>query len=96
MPISPFAKAIQTIVSFLPATSGTGLLRTHFLSGVLESLNMPELAIEGVRDAFDANLYFFENQVSLGAMYAILCVALVVLVGVFVLLNVVRKKKSKK
>ena len=96
MPISQFAKAIQTIVSFLPATYGTGLLRTHFLSGVLESLNMPEQAIEGVRDAFDANLYFFENQVSLGAMYAILCVALVVLVGVFVLLNVVRKKKSKK
>ena len=44
------------------------------------------------RDAFDCNLYFFDKAVDVPVMYAIICVTIVVLVGVFVLLNVLKAK----
>lgn len=98
MPISQFSEGLQKLISFLPGTYGTSLLRNHALRGVfgeMEAQGFPAEAVETIRDAVDCNLYFFGDRVEPGAMYAILGGAVVVLIAVYVLLNVLRGAKQK-
>ena len=98
MPISQFSEGLQKLISFLPGTYGTSLLRHHALRGVfgeMETQGFPAEAVETIRDAVDCNLYFFGDRVEPGAMYAVLGGAVVVLIAVYVLLNVLRGAKQK-
>ncbi len=98
MPISQFSEGLQKLISFLPGTYGTSLLRNHALRGVfgeMEAQGFPAEAVETIRDAVDCNLYFFGDRVESGAMYAVLGGAVVVLIAVYVLLNVLRGAKQK-
>lgn len=100
MPISQFSSGLQKVLSFLPGTYGTSLLRNHTLRGVFEemdNLGFPAEVVEEIKDSIDCNLYFFGDKVALSTMFLILGGAVAVLVGVYVLLNVIRKqgKKSK-
>lgn len=95
MPISSFGTGLQKALSFLPSTYATSLVRNHAMEGAIAemtNLGVPAQAVDGIRNAVDCNVYFFESQVSIGAMYAYLAVTTVVLVGVYVLLNL-RKKR---
>ena len=97
MPIASFGEGLQRVISFLPGTYGTSLLRNHALRGVYEEmadLGFPSEIIEGIKDGIDCNLYFFGDKVELGTMYVILGVAVVVLVGVYVLLNILFKRNK--
>lgn len=65
MPISNFPAGLQRVISFLPGTYGTSLLRNHALRGVcaeMSALGFPKEAIEGIRDSIDCNLYFFGEK----------------------------------
>ena len=98
MPISQFSEGLQRVISFLPGTYGTSLIRNHAMCGVfaeMESLGIPAEAVEAVKDSIDCNLYFFEEQVSLSAMYAVLGTSVALLVGAYVLLNVFFAKRAK-
>ncbi|MDE5616170.1 MAG: ABC transporter permease [Clostridia bacterium] len=98
MPISQYGKGLQNVLSFLPGTYGTSLLRNHALNGIfreLEDMSVPSEIIEKIKDSLDCNLYFFDNKVSIGAMFAILIVTIAVLAAVYVLLNVDWKKRRK-
>ena len=98
MPISQFSEGLQKLISFLPGTYGTSLLRNHALRGVfgeMEAQGFPAEAVETIRDAVDCNLYFFGDRVEPGAMYAVLGGAVVVLIAVYVLLNVLRGATQK-
>ena len=98
MPTSQFSEGLQKLISFLPGTYGTSLLRNHALRGVfgeMEAQGFPAEAVETIRDAVDCNLYFFGDRVEPGAMYAVLGGAVVVLIAVYVLLNVLRGAKQK-
>lgn len=100
MPISQFSSGLQKVLSFLPGTYGTSLLRNHALRGVFEemdNLGFPAEVVEEIKDSIDCNLYFFGDKVALSTMFLILGGAVAMLVGVYVLLNVIRKqgKKSK-
>ena len=95
MPISQFGEGLQRVIMFLPGTYGTGLMRNHAMGGAireLESLHVPETAITGLKDAMDCNLYFFDDQVSISTMYAVICIATLVLVAGYVLLNKLKKR----
>lgn len=95
MPISSFGEGLQKVVSFLPGTYGTSLMRNHALGGVLaemQSQGLPAEAIESFKDTLDCNLYFFGEQVSIPVMYAILGGAVVLLLAVYILLNALKKK----
>lgn len=95
MPISQFGIGLQRILMFLPGTYGTSLLRNHALRGVYKKMagaNFPLDVIEGIKDSVDCNLYFFGNKVGTGTMYGVLIASIIVLVGVFVLINKFRKK----
>jgi len=97
MPISSFSKGLQTVISFLPGTYGTSLVRNHAMRGAFDELakqGVPDMAIKGLKDAMDLNLYFFDSQVKLSVMFLILAVAVIVLLGAYVLLNVLKKKEK--
>ncbi len=98
MPISQFSEGLQRVISFLPGTYGTSLVRNHAMRGVfeeMERLRFPEEAVSGIKDVTDCNLYFFENKVGINAMYMILGVTIVALVGIYVGLNFLKARKRK-
>jgi len=95
MPISQFSKGLQNIVAALPGTYGTSLLRNHTLRGVfaeMEDLGIPSKAIDSIKDSVDCNIYFFDNKVPFDFMYIYLIGATVILVTVFVLMNLKKRK----
>ena len=96
MPISSFADGLQKVISFLPGTYGTSLMRNHAMRGgiaELEKEGIPKEAIDGLRDAMDCNLYFFDMKVPEYVMYLILIGATVLLVAAYLLVNMKRKKR---
>jgi len=95
MPISGFSTGLQNAMMFLPGTYGTAMLRNSMLRGVIGemgNIGFPAEALKNIKDGIDCNLYFFGNQVSLGVLYAVTGVTVAVLVGIYVLINVLRKK----
>ena len=97
MPISAFSDGLQRVISFLPGTYGTSLLRNHALAGVYREMSaegFPTEVVEGIKDSIDCNLYFFGNKVEIGTMYLILVGATILLIGVYILMN--RLKQAKK
>ena len=98
MPISQFAEPIRNFVVFIPGTYGTVLLRNHYMNGCLDALNgkLPTPLLEGIRNGFDGNLFFFGNKVEIWQMYAVLAGASLVLIAVYILLQYVRITKPKK
>lgn len=98
MPISQFGEGLQKVLSFFPGTYGTSLIRRHFMRGVFEEMEntgFPSEVVKGIGDSIDCNLKFLGSEVSEGAMYAVLAGAVVLLVAVYVLMNVIAKKKHK-
>jgi len=96
MPISSFGSGMQKLVSFLPGTYGTSLVRNHSLRGAiaeLESIGVPAEAINELRDLLDCNIYFFGSSVSMPVMYVILGTSTLALAAVYILLNRFKKKK---
>ncbi len=95
MPISQFSTGLQKVLSFLPGTYGTSLLRNHALAGVYREMEktFPSEVIDAIRDSVDCNIYFFDTKVGIGTMYAILALSTLLFVGIYVLLNVFCKKK---
>ena len=97
MPISQFSDGLQKVISFLPGTYGTSLLRNHALRGVFDEMGaqgFPGAVVEAIKDSVDCNLYFFGNKVELSTMYLVLIAAIVIAVGLFVLMNLLSGKKK--
>ena len=94
MPISSFGSTLQKIVGMLPGTYGTSLIRNHAMRGVLgemENDGIPSFVIEEFKDAVDCNIYFFDKQVGVPVMLAVLLGTITLLVGAYVLLNALKK-----
>lgn len=90
MPISSFSQGLQRVISFLPGTYGTSILRNCAMRGSfaeMSKLGFPDEVVQGIRDSVDCNLYFFDNKVELSTMYLILVGSILVLIGLYVLLN---------
>lgn len=88
MPISNFSDGLQKVLSFLPGTYGTSLLRNHAMRGVFAEMadsGFPKEVIEGIRDSLDCNLYFFDSAVETSTMYCILGGAAVAVIAAYVL-----------
>lgn len=100
MPIASFSsRTLRNVISFLPGTYGTALIRNHLMGGVLRELGeqgFPEEAVRQIGDAVDCNVYFFENKVSVPAMYAVLGGTVILLAAVYVMFNVISGKKAER
>ncbi len=94
MPISQFSDGIQTVISFLPGTYGTSLLHNHLMRGVYREMDtyFPEAVVSGIRGSFDSDLRFLDHAVTIPQMYLVMVVSVAVLIGIYVLLNI-RKKR---
>ncbi len=98
MPISSFGSGLQKIISFLPGTYGTSLIRNHSLNGTFEEMKgigFPKEIIESIKDGVDCNLYFFDNSVGQKTMYIIMAAAIVVLILIYVMCSKFISKKLK-
>ena len=99
MPIASFGKGLQNVLAFFPGTYGTSLLRKSVLRGAFEQmskLGFPSEAIAGIKDGIDCNIYFFGHNVDTVVMYVILIASIILLVGIYVLMNVLSAKKRQK
>ncbi len=94
MPISSFGSGLQKFLSFLPGTYGTALVRNHAMQGALSEMNrqgVPMEVINEIKDSMDCNLYFWGHQVEVPLMYLILGVTVAILIGAYILINLMRK-----
>lgn len=95
MPISEFNDGLQKVLSFLPGTYGTSLIRNHIMSGAFDELSnigVPAEEINAIKDAIDCNFYFFGDKVEQPVMYMIIGGSVVVLIAVYILLNILKRK----
>ncbi len=96
MPISSFSEGLQRVISFLPGTYGTSLLRNHAMGGAfaeMKAQGFPAEVVEAIRDSVDCNLYFFDEKVPIGAMYLVLTASIVLALGIYVAMNIILGKK---
>ena len=97
MPISQFPEWLQKAIAFLPGTYGTSLMREHSMRGSLRAMEkegIPAEVIDALRDAADCNIYFFDNNVDIWQKYLFLGLIIVLLIGIYVALNFIRKGKK--
>lgn len=95
MPISSFGDGLQKVLSFLPGTYGTALVRRHTMQGALKEMGEFGISAEmitSLEDALDCNLYFFSEQVTPPVMYLILGCSITILLAVYISLNMIKKK----
>lgn len=89
MPISQFSPVLQKIISFLPGTYATSLLRNHAMAGVYREMSaqgFPPEVIDGIRASVDCNISFFGKTVTIPAMYLVLLVSVAVIIAAYVLI----------
>ena len=94
MPIASFGDGLQKVLSFLPGTYGTCLIKTHMMRGVfaeMENIGFPSQVVTAIRDSIDCNIYFFGNFVPVWVMYTVMGGAILLLTGLFVLFHVLKK-----
>lgn len=98
MPISSFSEGLQKVLSFLPGTYGTSLVRSHSVRGTFEemkSIGLPDDAINSMKDGIDCNMYFFGREVDTSVKYLVLVLSTVVLIAIYVALNANKRKKRR-
>ena len=105
MPIHSFGDGLQKVLSFLPGTYGTSLMRNHALNGTFNELadiitksgaskSDVDAIMNGIKEGIDCKLSFFGAEVSVPAMAVIVLCSTAVLRGIFVLINVLKKKRA--
>lgn len=97
MPISSFDEWLQRVISCLPGTYGTALVRNHAMRGALAQMQdegVPAEVIYGIEDALDCRLSFFVTSVPIGGMYAVIALTTVALLAVYVLLNLFGSRRK--
>ncbi len=100
MPMSQFSAGLRNVLGFFPGTYGTSLVRNHSLQGVcdvmLKKEGFPPEAVEGIKAVADCNPQFFGNSVEIWQMYLVLGLSIVLLLGLYILLNVLGERKKTK
>lgn len=99
MPISNFSESLQKVLSFLPFTYATSLLRNHSMNGVfsaLEAEKIPEELIKEFRQTVDCDISFMGNSVSIASMYAFVSIFIIALIIVYILINILTKNNEKR
>ena len=105
MPIHSFGDGLQKVLSFLPGTYGTSLMRNHALNGTFNELADiitksgaskadVDAIMNGIKEGIDCKLSFFGTDVSVPAMAVMVLCSTAVLIGIFVLINVLKKKRA--
>ena len=98
MPLSSFSEGLRNTVMLLPGTYGTALVRNHSLSGVfseMQAQGYSQEVIDGIASSVDCNLEFFGSDVKTYVLYLVICSTVALLIGAYVLINILSNKKKK-
>lgn len=96
MPISNFGEGLQKVMSYLPGTYGTALIKNHMLRGVFQEMrnqDFPKEVVTGIADSLDCNPVFRGTVVEPGTMILVMIGTIVVLGGVYLLITTLPEKK---
>lgn len=96
MPMSQFGNVLRKALMFSPGSYGTSLIHSHYMNGVLKELEtnyFPSEVVDGIYSSFDIKLDFFGTTVQNYASYLVLGCTIALLIGVYVLMNVLSKRK---
>ena len=84
MPISNFGSGLQKVLSYLPSTYATSLIKNHMLHGVFSEMGRkqyPNEMVEAIRYTLDCKPVFHGNVVNVNQMIGIM-IGSIVLFGV--------------
>ena len=98
MPISQFSEGLRRVLSFLPFTHATSLIRNHTMNGAFEEMEnagLPCEAVTALRDTVDCNIYFADKLISTDTMYIVVVSAVLVFTALYIFLNAFGKKIKK-
>ena len=96
MPISNFGEGLQKVMSYLPGTYGTALIKNHMLRGVfkeMETKGFPAEVVNGIATSLDCNPTFQGNVVEPEYMMLIMIGTVVLLGGLYLLITALPEKK---
>lgn len=97
MPISNFGSGLQKVLSYLPSTYGTSLLKNHMLNGVYREMKdsgFPEEAITVIRNTLDCNPVFHGHVVTVNQMIVIMVASVLVFGGIYLFMTALREKEA--
>ncbi len=86
------------MLSFLPGTYGTSLIRNHAMQGSItemERLGFPNEVVSSIRDSADCNIYFFGDKVEITTMYLVLCASILIFIGIYIAMNLFAGKAAR-
>lgn len=98
MPISNYSEGLQKVMSYLPSTYGTSMLKNHMLRGVFEEMKaagFPDEAVTGIADSLDCNPVFRGHVVEPGQMLLIMLGAVVLFGMIYFAVSAVPEKGSR-
>lgn len=95
MPISSFSSSLRNILSFLPSTYGTALIKNSIINGVFRELGniLPTSVVDSIKTGIDCKLEFFGNNVSISVMYIILIISIIILLIIYIVQSKIKSKK---
>ena len=91
MPISNFDSGIQKVLSYLPGTYGTSLIKNHMLHGIFQEMernNLPEYVITSFKDSFYCNPVFHGHVVSVEQMLLIMAGSILIFGVIYFLMTI--------
>ena len=98
MPISQFSEGLRKVISLLPGTYGTSLMRNHATLGAfaeMGKIGVPDGIIEEMKSMIDCNIYFFGEKVEISTMYMVLGETIQAFIAIYIGLNICKIRKVK-
>ena len=98
MPISNFGEGLQKVMSYLPGTYGTALIKNHMLRGVfieMETKGFPAEVVNGIATSLDCNPTFQGSVVEPEYMMLIMIGTVVLLGGLYLLITALPEKSKR-
>lgn len=96
MPISNFGDGLQKVLSWLPGTYGTSLLKNHMLRGAfaeMKDCGFPEEVVTSIADSLDCNPEFYGKAIGMTQMLMIMAASTFLLGIVYILMASIPEKE---
>lgn len=97
-PLSQYPTTIVNILGFNPGIYANSILKYSFMSGAVNQIDnkLPaeyDSVIQGIKNEFDLNYYFFGNHINIHMCFLILSLVGIALLATYLLITYKKKKK---
>lgn len=97
MPVSNFGDGLQKLLSYLPGTYGTSLLKNHMLRGVFAQMKedgFPKQSVTEIAKSLDCLPVFRGEVVSTQEMIAVMAASILILGAVYLVMTAIFVKRN--